>query len=181
MGLVQRIEAPEETALSILHSLGGDGALSADEKIDRLELWMCGNGMLVDLDTYHVFTPGLVSRTIFMPAGTLLTSRIHKHEHQYAVIAGACSVFIDGVGVEYIEAPYRGITKPGSRRVLYIHEDTVWVTFHPSQTTTVEEFEAEVFEDRKILGDMTSHQLHMSITEELRAAIQDGKVKELVA
>ena len=181
MGLANKIISNESAALEVLHSLDGDSSLSTDEKIDRLELWMCGNGLLVDLETYHVFTPGLVSRTIFMPKGTFLTSRIHRHDHQYAIVSGACSVFIDGVGVEYLEAPYVGTTKSGSRRVLYIHEDTVWVTFHPSQTLTVEDFEAEAFEDRKILGDLTSHQLHLSITEELRAAIESGELKELVA
>lgn len=174
--LVRRIEDPEETALATLASLQGDEIASTDEKIDRLELAMVGMGVLIDLETDHVFTPGLVSRTIYMPAGTLLTSRIHKHKHQYAVLAGDCSVFIDGVGVERIRAPFCGVTESGTRRVLYIHEDTIWTTFHPSNAQTVEEFEAEEFEDRPLLGDMSSHQLHLSITSEMRQMLEAGGV-----
>ena len=33
------------------------------------------------------------------------------------------------------------ITKPGTKRVLYTHKDTVWVTFHATDKTTVEDLE----------------------------------------
>ena len=52
----------------------------------------------------------------------------------------------DTVGV--IEAPYTGITKPGTRRVLQIIESTIWTTFH--KTDLVKGGENELSEEDKI-------------------------------
>jgi hypothetical protein len=92
----------------------------------------------VECPLKHSFTPGLYIREIFMPAGTLLTSKIHKTEHPFIVSKGKLNVFLDGE-MQYIEAPYRGVTKPGTRRVIYILESTIWTTFHPLPYITGEE------------------------------------------
>jgi hypothetical protein len=84
----------------------------------------------VECPLKHRFTPGLYIREIFMPAGTLLTSKIHKTEHPFIVSKGKLNVFLNGE-MQYIEAPYSGVTKPGTRRVIYILEDCIWTTFHP--------------------------------------------------
>ncbi len=65
-----------------------------------------------------------------MPAGSLITSKIHKTEHPYIVSYGKVAVSIDGDDWNEITAPYTGITIPGTRRVLYIIEDCIWTTFH---------------------------------------------------
>ena len=106
--------------------------IDGSRALDALEVAMVQRPeMLVDLPLEHAFTPGLYSRTIFMPAGTLLTSRLHLTEHQYVVLAGSVSVWIEGQGWQRLHAGHRGITKPGTRRLLYIHEDCTWMTFHP--------------------------------------------------
>jgi hypothetical protein len=69
-------------------------------------------------------------REIFMPAGSLITSKIHKTEHPYIISYGKTAVSIDGNEWNEITAPYTGITVPGTRRVLYIIEDCIWTTFH---------------------------------------------------
>ena len=79
-----------------------------------------------------------------MPAGTLIVSKIHKTEHPYFITKGRASVWIEGVGVKVIKAPHHGVTKPGTRRLLYIHEDCEWSTFHPTSKTTPEEVEADI-------------------------------------
>jgi hypothetical protein len=92
----------------------------------------------------HRFTPGLYCREIFMPKGTLLTSKIHKTEHQFIISKGSVSVWTEDGGVTRLTAPFHGITKPGTRRILYIHEDTIWTTFHPTTETNLEKLEAEL-------------------------------------
>jgi len=69
-------------------------------------------------------------REIFMPAGSLITSKVHKTEHPYIVSYGKVAVSIDSNDWIEITAPYTNITKPGTRRVLYILEDCIWTTFH---------------------------------------------------
>lgn len=101
----------------------------------------------VDLPLTHRFTPGLYIREISMPKGALVVSKIHKTEHPFVVSKGHAAVWVEGVGVVQIKAPYTGITKPGTRRILYIHEDCVWTTFHPTNKTDPKEIEADVIMD----------------------------------
>lgn len=94
-----------------------------------------------EFDTRHDFCPGIYARTIFMPAGTLCTSKIHKTRHFFVVTAGSCTV-VDSFGHrQLIAAPYLGVTEPGTKRVLLIHEDCIWTTFHRTELTDLGEIE----------------------------------------
>jgi len=101
------------------------------EKIDELELAMLEQGHFIELPVINTFTPGLYSREIFMPKGTLLTSKVHKTEHPYVILSGKAKVYKADGDFEELEAGFSGITQPNTRRVLYIEEDCKWVTFHP--------------------------------------------------
>jgi len=107
-----------------------------DKKIDELELVMSDFPMQ-ECPLKHTLTESQYIREIFMPAGTLVTSMVHLTEHPYFVMKGVVSVFSENDGEQLIEAPYSGITTPHTRRVLYIHEDTIWATVHsrlPNET-----------------------------------------------
>jgi hypothetical protein len=80
----------------------------------------------------HRFTPGMYSRTIFMPAGDIVISGLHITRHQYVISKGCCSVYTAEEGFVTLTAPFVGITEPETRRLLVIHEDTIWTTFHPN-------------------------------------------------
>ena len=101
-----------------------------DDRLDELEVAMLENCEPVHCLTTHMFTDGMYIREIFMPAGSLITSKVHKTEHPYIVSYGKVAVSIDSNDWDEITAPYTGITKPGTRRVLYIIEDCIWTTFH---------------------------------------------------
>ena len=83
---------------------------------------------------HHVFTPGLYVREILLPAGTLLTSRIHLTEHPFIISSGVVSVWSDEDGCVTLSAPHTGITKPGTRRILFAHTDVIWTTIHCNPT-----------------------------------------------
>ncbi len=116
------------------------------ERINWLERELAERFEPVDMPVTHRFTPGLYAREIFMPAGTLLTSKIHKTEHPFVVLSGKVSVWTGDGDEELIEGPHVGITKPGTRRVLYTHEDTRWITFHPSEETDLVKLEQQLIE-----------------------------------
>lgn len=127
------------------------------ELLDKLEQRMVAigcvrvppNGETVALTPVkHHFTPGLYAREIFMPAGTFLTSQIHKTEHQFVVASGECWVLTEH-GWEYIKAPHHGITKAGTRRFLAMITDTVWITFHATDLTDPEAIAREILDDRQ--------------------------------
>lgn len=100
----------------------------------------------VALPLTHRFTPGLYIREIFMPAGAFVASKIHRYEHPFVISQGVVSVYIPGEDAVMLRAPHTGITKPGTRRALYIHEDTVWITFHvnPDGLTDPDEIEERI-------------------------------------
>lgn len=131
------------------------GALEASEehgKIDALERHMLSVNDPVDFPLVHRFLPGMYIREIFMPAGSIAVSKTHKTEHPYVVLKGVANVYIPGVGVERVEAGRIGVTQPGTRRVLHIIEDSIWVTFHPrsDDETTVEQIEDRIIEKRTL-------------------------------
>lgn len=106
-------------------------SLSLSDKIDELEAAMLDHE-LIDCPLNHKFLPGIYIREILMEAGSLITSMIHKTTHAYFVLQGKVSVISENFGEQYIEAPFSGTTTPNTRRVLYIHENCVWVTVHPT-------------------------------------------------
>jgi quercetin dioxygenase-like cupin family protein len=117
------------------------------------------------------FTPGLYSREIFMPAGTAIVSRVHKTEHQFAVLAGEALVWTEKGGVERLKAGHVGITKPGTRRVLYIPKDCRWVTFHPTNETDLQKLQDELTETPDVShidGDAAAKEIAQEIIGKLR-------------
>ncbi len=115
------------------------------QAIDALEQKMMAMPA-ADCPLQHVFTNGLYGRTIFMPAGSVITSKIHKTQHQFVCSMGHCLVWIDNVGWQDIKAPHVGVTQPGTRRVLLVLEDTIWTTFHPTDETDVDVIESQIIE-----------------------------------
>lgn len=134
-----------------------------DGRIDELEAVMAANYPAVECPLTHVFTEGLYSREIFLPAGSLATSKIHKTEHPFVVSKGKILVSIDKGEWVQLEAPYIGVTKAGTRRVVYAVEDTVWTTFHanPNNITDLEEVEDMIVEkhDNPLLQDIKKLEL----------------------
>lgn len=116
-----------------------DKIISIEKAVGRLPGAMIG-------DCYplvHKFVPGMYIREITMPPGHLVVSKIHKIEHPYFVLKGDVSVLTED-GVVRIKAPYSGITKAGTKRVLYIHEETVWTTIHKTDEIEIEKIEEEI-------------------------------------
>ena len=101
----------------------------------------------VDCPLVHRFTDGMYIREIFMPAGTVVTTLTHKTNHPFVLTKGKLSVWNNGE-VEHLEAPHVGITQPGARRLIIIHEDATWITFHVTDLTDPDEI-AETICDTK--------------------------------
>lgn len=49
------------------------------------------------------------------------------------------------------EAPFIGVTKPNTRRMLYALEDTVWATCHVTQETDIEKIGEAILEQRDVI------------------------------
>ena len=94
----------------------------------------------------HRFTPGLYIREIFMPAGSIVTSRRHLTTHPFVISQGSVEVICENGERQVLDAPYSGITKAGTRRALNVLEDAIWTTFHVTDKTDPVEIENEITE-----------------------------------
>lgn len=95
--------------------------------------------------THHLLN-GLYAREIFLPEGTLLTGKIHNFDHLSVLSAGEVSVMTDE-GTVRIKAPFTWPSKAGTKRLIYVHSDTIWTTFHITATTDVGSLESELVHD----------------------------------
>lgn len=122
----------------------------SNERIDQLEKVMVDNFPKGYYPLNHTFLDGVYVRTIFMPAGSLITSKKHRTRHPFSVVEGVVSVWVNEGEEQILKAPYEGITEPGTRRVLYIHEDCIWVTYHLNpDNEDVDEIEERIIEKRE--------------------------------
>jgi hypothetical protein len=116
-----------------------DKILSFEDKLKLVPGAMVGDCFPLK----HTFVPGMYIREITMPAGALLTSKIHKMEHPYFILRGDVSVLTEK-GVVRLKTGFSGITPAGTKRLLYCHEETVWVTVHRTDSTDLKLIEEEV-------------------------------------
>ena len=118
----------------------------------------------------HTFVDGMYVREIFMPKGSLIMSKIHKWKHPYFIMKGDTSVLTE-MGVVRLKAPYSGITERGTKRLLFMHEDTVWITVHATKSTDVDDIEkeiiAETFDD--IFNEEQISAFHKEMLEQKEA------------
>lgn len=100
-------------------------------EVDKVEKYLSTLPVKVMGDLYEEGTPGLYTRQLTIPAETLITSAVHKTCHPFVITKGVVTVYntFDNSQTLY-KAGDRGITYPGARRVLYTHEETIWMTFH---------------------------------------------------
>lgn len=106
-----------------------------DEAITRIEAFGNYAATVItppDCPLTHHFPDKLYAREIFMPAGSIVVSRVHRFDNPFFIMRGKVTVLSENEGRVIYEAPHHGITRPGTRRLLLVHEDTVWVTVHPN-------------------------------------------------
>jgi hypothetical protein len=119
--------------------------MDIQEKICSLPNALVGDspGYLEVCPLKHSFVDGAYVREIFLPKNMLFVTKIHKKSHPYFIMRGDVSVLTE-LGIERLKGPLSGITHAGTKRVIYTHEDTVWITVHVTKETDLEKIEKEV-------------------------------------
>ena len=121
--------------------------LGFEEQLKQDKNVLIGDNVLCPLK--HSFSDGIYVREIFLPAGTMLTGKIHKHEHPNFLMSGKVEVITEGGGHETLEGPVAMISKAGTKRAVNVLEDAVWITVHhnPTNTQDLKELEKIVIAD----------------------------------
>lgn len=96
----------------------------------------------VDMPVTHHFSKGVYARELFIPKGTVLTGHIHNFTNLNIMSQGDLSILTEN-GVVRVKAPYTIVSPPGTKRLAYAHEDTIWTTIHGTEETDVEKIENE--------------------------------------
>lgn len=84
----------------------------------------------VEFDTRHYFAHGTYTREVRVPAGFVITGKIHRHSCINIVSKGKIKVVTDEGDYE-IEAPHTFVSGPGVKKAAYTLEDTIWINVHP--------------------------------------------------
>lgn len=128
----------------------------------------------VEFEVINHFSNGVYARELHIPKGTVLVGKIHKHENLNIISKGDISVLTEE-GVKRVTAPATVVSPPGTKRVGYAHEDTVWTTIHATEETDVDVIEklmiAETFSDVVTIEDSNS-------VIELMAVVDDKKEEQ---
>lgn len=122
--------------------------LTITPDIDRIEAAMSVHPRQ-ECPSFDHFAPGIYVRETHVPAGTLLVSEIHKFEHPFVLAKGRIHVRSETEGSVIYEGPQVGITKAGTRRVVYVETDCVMITCHPTDKKTAEEVAEEILVQRE--------------------------------
>jgi len=130
-GVIRRAIVRHKTKQAEVALRSTPGALVTQEEIDAVN------------PLKHTFADGCYIREIRNPKGELLVTKIHKIAHPYFLLEGDMSILTEH-GVKRIQAPHYGVTPAGTKRIIYTHEDVVFVTVHVTQERDLDKIEEEV-------------------------------------
>ena len=117
--------------------------MKVQENITNSPIGLTGDALEKVNPLKHTFADGCYIREIFNPKGELIVTKIHKITHPYFLMKGDMSILTEE-GVKRIKAPHHGITPAGTKRIIYTHEDCVFVTVHVTKETDLKKIEEEV-------------------------------------
>lgn len=136
-------------------------AISNREKIHNLQNFLIDSADEVNIVTHqdsklfplkHTFADGIYVRQMSMGKDTLVIGAIHNHLHIWFLMSGHITVATEDTSEEYV-APCYVVSTPGTKRVIYANEDSMFVNVHknPTNCEDIETLEREIvsatFED----------------------------------
>jgi hypothetical protein len=122
----------------------------------------------------HHFTPVdekygccTYAREMFIPKGTVIIGKIHRHQHLNFISKGKVAVFTE-FGEKHFEAPCTFISEVGLKRAVYAEEDTIWTTVH----LTAHNEESELEEIEKEVISPTYEELGLLVSNNIKGEIK---------
>jgi len=131
-----------------------DIKLSSRKKILDFQSMLIREADEVDIVTHqdsklfplkHTFADGIYVRQMSMKIGSVVVGAIHKHLHVWFLLTGHISVATEN-GVEDYIAPCYVVATPGTKRVIYANEESIFVNIHknPTNSQNIEWLEKEI-------------------------------------
>ncbi len=95
----------------------------------------------VEIPVRNYFSKGVYAREITIPAGTVLTGKIHLFSNLNILSKGTMRVSGEDGMVE-VSAPHTVVSPPGTKRIALALTECVWTTIHGTDETDVDKIEA---------------------------------------
>ncbi len=98
----------------------------------------------VDAPVTHHFADGVYTREMFIPRDSLIIGKRHRHETCNILLQGELSLYMGpDIPVKRIKAPCIFNSKPGAKKMAYIHEDAIFLNIHPTNERDLQKIEEE--------------------------------------
>jgi hypothetical protein len=97
-------------------------------------------------DTQHYKIKGVYARTMFVPAGMLVTGKIHNFE-SIGILAQGTMRITNGETSVLVSAPYIAVDKPGIKRLGYAETDCTFISVHRTDAEEITDIEDELVSD----------------------------------
>ena len=114
----------------------------------------------VTLPVEHYQIDGVYVRSMFIPAGTILTGKIHNFE-SIAILAKGRIRITNGTDSYVISEGHIMVDQPGVKRLGYAETDVIFITVHRTDNTEIDDIEKELvsatfeeYEQQLLLGDL---------------------------
>ena len=97
-------------------------------------------------DTEHYQIKGVYARSMFVPAGMMITGKIHNFE-SIGVLAQGTMRITNGETSVVVSAPYITVDKPGIKRLGYAETDCTFISIHRTDAEEIADIEDELVSD----------------------------------
>jgi hypothetical protein len=93
----------------------------------------------------HQFADQIYIRQMDLKQGHVIIGAVHNHLHTWFLMKGHVIINNNGEIIEHI-APCYTVSNPGSQRLIYAIEDSIFVNVHknPTNTKNIKELEKEI-------------------------------------
>lgn len=137
-------------------------------KVDLKDIDSVKGFAQADLPVSHYFSLGIYAKAVYIPKKTIAVGKYHKYPQLNILLQGRMSVRVSEDEIQTLKAPYIISSPAGTRRIVYAHEDSIWLTILGTDETDVDliekQFTAETEEE--YLKFCEDNQLKLPLTVE---------------
>jgi hypothetical protein len=100
-------------------------------------------GAQTEFEVDHIVGGGMYMRVLRIPKGQVLVGKIHRKSCMNIVTKGDITLMTE-LGKKRVQAGFRALSKPGTMKVGFAHEDTEFINVFRTDETDIAKIEAEI-------------------------------------
>lgn len=97
----------------------------------------------MELPVKHSFAPGMYIREMFIPKGTVIVGKVHRAECINICPMGDIDIVTEA-GDMRVTAPFNAVSAPGTQKIGFAREDTIWINVFHTDETDIDTLEREL-------------------------------------